>query len=788
MTIRVRVLLGFAVVLVLTLFVAGVGWHSLGLYAVRVDSAATAQELVARINALNAVAARRLSAHGNADGATVAALASARDSLAKLGRTGQASATPSDIAALSADLDKIEHALADYAAEAAAKARLGASHEEVSREFEAIASRIAEDMKAKINAADTELTETAKGVEAREADMFMANFLMQKLSELKLAERDFLATPDETTKAALQHALDGTLPAVKRLSRNDITKAEAADVAAEIDRYRAALDADMDEEARNTLSVRFDALRQAGLAVPRAITSAATALHQRNRDALDRNVAASELYEKARNLLSLAQAVQRDEQRLVSDGDKAIEPTIDAAVTELLSLGQSLLYSVGTTPEQRQTIEALIAKAKEFQASLPLITQANERQQTLARSVTDAVASFAERARGIGDAVTVEMGNAHGRSRALLASGAGLAALLGALSAWLVVRGVTRPISRLARAMVRLARGEHDIALEPVRSRDEIGAMAASVEVFRDNAAERARLEAEMRAAAAERTKRQAEIDRLIAEFRASVTTLLAGVEERMHRMGDTARSMTRMAEEARAQADQANNASAQAAGSVHSVASAAGELDASFAQIAGQVARADDVVRGAAGLAQRTNAGMSALAEGAQAIGTVVELIRAIAGQTNLLALNATIEAARAGEAGRGFAVVASEVKILATQTARATEEIAGQITGIQASTKEAVSAIGAITSTMDDINRVTTSIAETVSEQGAATQAIARNVTEAAEGTGLATRNVDRLAHAIAEAGNAAGEVLASTEALAGAARDLRAAVDGFLGRVAA
>jgi methyl-accepting chemotaxis protein len=354
--------------------------------------------------------------------------------------------------------------------------------------------------------------------------------------------------------------------------------------------------------------------------------------------------------------------------------------------------------------------------------------------------------------------------------------------------AFLIARGISRPLAALRKAMLEIAENRPMSAGLDVSRKDEIGEMARAVEVFRDNATERASLEAEAHAEQTARSERQTRVDTLIADFRASVGTVLGAVDGSMERLETTARTLSGVAGEATSQASAAAGASEQAAGNVQSVASGAEQLGASMNEIARQVAQANTVVKDATGLAARTNAGVAGLADAAERIGNVVELIRAIAAQTNLLALNATIEAARAGEAGKGFAVVASEVKSLASQTAKATEEIGTQVAGIQGSTKEAVEAIAAIAATMDEINRVTSVIAGTVEEQTTVTREIARNVAMAADGTSAVSGNIAEVTTAISSANKSATDVLGATGELADAAKRLQSSVDGFLAQVAA
>jgi methyl-accepting chemotaxis protein len=359
--------------------------------------------------------------------------------------------------------------------------------------------------------------------------------------------------------------------------------------------------------------------------------------------------------------------------------------------------------------------------------------------------------------------------------------------VLGGVTIW-IARGISGPLTQLRSAMLDLAESRPISVKLDTERRDEIGEMARAVDVFRDNAAVRATLEDKTRGEEAARAERQAKVDRLIGEFRSSVGTVLSAVDASMKKLENTASSLQTVASDASGQATSAKGASEQAAGNVQGVAAASEELGTSVAEIGRQVEKANSVVKEATTMATKTNTEVAALADAARKIGDVIGLIQAIAAQTNLLALNATIEAARAGEAGKGFAVVASEVKGLASQTAKATEEISAQVAGIQSSTQQAVDAIGQIAMVMDEINQFTSAIASTIEEQIATTGEITRNVNLAAEGTSAVAGNISMVTNAIGAATRSADDVLGATGELKGAARRLQGAVDGFLREVAA
>ncbi len=358
----------------------------------------------------------------------------------------------------------------------------------------------------------------------------------------------------------------------------------------------------------------------------------------------------------------------------------------------------------------------------------------------------------------------------------------------GGISVLYVRRRLVQRLTSIGNAMQRLSSGETDLAVPAIADRDEIGEMARSLEVFRAGEIERRGYAARREAEQAAQRERAGTIERMIGEFRAAVTAVIAAVTDNISRMETTARTLSSIAGEADSQARAASNSSETTSSNVRGVAGATEELGTSIGQISEQAAQANAVVERAAEIAETANQQIGRLTDGANRIGDVIKLIRAIADQTNLLALNATIEAARAGEAGRGFAVVASEVKTLASQTAKATEEIAAQIGAIQGSTADAVEAIRSIGKVMGDISRFTATIAAAVEEQSASTQMISQSVQQAATGAKDLAGNMATVTEAIEETNRAASAVLEAAGALTDQSGTLQSAVDDFLTRVAA
>jgi methyl-accepting chemotaxis protein len=355
--------------------------------------------------------------------------------------------------------------------------------------------------------------------------------------------------------------------------------------------------------------------------------------------------------------------------------------------------------------------------------------------------------------------------------------------------AWLIGRSISRPLDQLGARMRGLADGALDADIPGIERGDEVGAMAATVQIFKDNALrirglEKVEAETQQRAAA----ERRAAMENIADDFERSVKGIVSSVATAAAGMQTTAQSMTATASDASARAATVGAASDSASNNVGTVAAAAEELSSSVAEISRQVTQSSKIASQAVGDAKRTNATVKVLSTGAEKIGEVVKLIHSIAAQTNLLALNATIEAARAGESGRGFAVVASEVKALANQTAKATEEIATQVSAMQSSTSEAVLSIGGITETIAQMSEITTSIAASVQQQGEATREIARNIQSAAAGSSEISAHIGGVTMAAAATGLAASDVLSNARELDNQSSMLRHAVGEFLAKVRA
>jgi methyl-accepting chemotaxis protein len=352
----------------------------------------------------------------------------------------------------------------------------------------------------------------------------------------------------------------------------------------------------------------------------------------------------------------------------------------------------------------------------------------------------------------------------------------------------MVRRRIVQPIVDITASMSRLASGDSSGETPASDRRDEIGAMAAAVQVFKDNMITANRLAAEQSAENDAKMRRAHVIDDLTKSFESRIGELVNGLSSSSTMMETAARSMSSTASTTNRQAGVVANASEQTSSNVQMVASATEELTSSISEISRQVAQSSQISTRAVEDARRTGETAQSLALGAQKIGDVVTLIQTIAAQTNLLALNATIEAARAGEAGRGFAVVASEVKSLAGQTAKATTEISEQVAAIQGASDQTVAAIRNVVNVITEIDQIGNAIAAAVEEQGSATKEIARNVQQAAHGTQDVTSNISGVQQAANDTGAAAEQVLGAAEQLSQQSKDLASQVNRFLADVRA
>ncbi|MET7247949.1 methyl-accepting chemotaxis protein [Methylobacterium sp. EM32] len=777
MTIKARLLCGFSVMLALTAGVAASGWVSLSGFAQRVDTANAAQVLAGRVGDLALAAERSLhDATGRGEGAVT-------DGLARV-HAGIVAVPGAE--AMARGTDAFARTRTAYAAEQERKARVQAEHLRLIEDLQGAAGRIGAAQKARLAAASQALQESVEALKEAATAGSLTGSAVRGTLEMRNGEQ---APGGDRAAVAERYRLLSAI--LKRLAAQDAMRVPAKAAVDALDDYFDAIDLGPEETGRaetgraETITKAFTAIMAALREVEQVQSDAGAAVQARLRAEQDRVEQAAALLGASAEALDAAKSLQIAEIALFSARD---EGAAVVASADALTKAVETILRVETDPAARRSIEDLIAKVRDIKGQVPGIVQANGAQAAILGERDGHLTTLVAAARQAGDGELARIGSERRAAEILLLVGVALAASLGIAAALWLARGIVRPIGQLGAAMRALAAGDLSAAVPARERRDEIGAMARAVGVFRDALVAKARSDADAAEAARTEAERAARLGTLTAGFEDTMTSSTRGLSQAADTMQDTAASMSAAAARTNARSAEVADAAERTSANVETVAAATEEMAISIREIARQVAHSAGIATNAVGRARETDAVIAALAAGAERIGEVVVLIQGIAGQTNLLALNATIEAARAGEAGRGFAVVAAEVKQLAGQTAKATEEIGDQIARIQGATREAVAALSAIGGVIGEMSEIATGITAAMEQQGAATQEIARNVGEAAQGTQVVSTGIRDVRRDAEGAGAAAARVLAAAEALAGTATGLRGEVDAFLGGVKA
>jgi methyl-accepting chemotaxis protein len=592
------------------------------------------------------------------------------------------------------------------------------------------------------------------------------------LARMQIAAKDFVAQPsddligsfDEGHRTALQ-TLDTIGVSLNEVQRNDL------------DGVRRKL---------GELKLNFDALAQEQQQLGYTANDGIRKLLEESGSTVEHTISAGMSWLSAADRTKLLASLS-NMRRYEAQYRQGLQKSVWESFFKEFRTFSEILQAVNVDPALKTGLDN---EVKTYSANLAQWNRRFENTQQLLRDTTqstqqlmpeaDKIIKLAEQRASVASAA---LSASQARTKQFIIWVGFAAVLIGLAFSWWIGRSITRPLSGLAQAMSKLASGDTSAVIPATQVKDELGAMARTVLVFRDTMIERERLAAGQAAASREREKRGETIAAIIGRFESSVDKVLGKVREAAQRLEITSTQLNSAADEVSNEARTAEQRVGVASGNVTAAAGSVEELAASIGEIAAQATRSTEVAGRAVKDAQRTVHTMSALGSAATRIGEVVGLIQAIAGQTNLLALNATIEAARAGEAGKGFAVVASEVKSLAGQTAKATEEIAGQVGAIQTAVADAAQAIEQVNDIIEEISTIASTVAVTVEEQNRAVAQIAEGVNRASSEAQNGAQAMGRVAGASKDARAAAAHVKALADTLSTEAESLNGEVRSFL-----
>ena len=610
------------------------------------------------------------------------------------------------------------------------------------------------------------------------------------LQRAQIQLRDYMLAPsDEAAKAVSQRIGDmekAIAEAGTRLQKRPDMMDKVNIFTKDVQEYKNNTEKVFALETRRR-SIARDTLDKQGADMEHELTAAIA-----NATKVGNAEAASKLAEILKELLTAEVYIQRFFRTYAADH-------AEKARKELTVMGDSIakLVPLLKVEENKKLLAQVETQRKTFAAAMEEAFKAiNERNKLFGEDMTKLANEMTHAADEVTKTLREYQENLSSRAQAeaeleelITAIVAAVGLLFGISAAWLIGMGISRPIKAMTAAMQELANGNKSVEIPGTDHKDEIGDMAGTVQVFKDNAIAVDRMQAEAKEAEIRAAKEKKELMQKMAnDFDSSVGGIVNAVSSAATELESSAQAMSATAEETSRQAGAVAAASEEASANVQTVASAAEELSSSISEISRQVSQSAKIAAGAVEEANRANDMIQGLVQAAQKIGEVVELITSIADQTNLLALNATIEAARAGDAGKGFAVVAAEVKNLAKQTAKATEEIGDQIGGIQAATKDSVTAIQSIGKVIGEINQISSAIAAAVEEQGAATKEIARNVEQASAGTKEVSSNIAGVTQAAGETGQASAQIQTAAKELSQQSETLRNQVDKFIAQIRA
>ncbi|AWJ90260.1 methyl-accepting chemotaxis protein [Azospirillum baldaniorum] len=797
MTIGTRIALGFAAVLLMTVAVAFVGWNSLRTYAGRVDLAAHTAELDARLKTVRIEEARFVTERDSKAADNVPGM------LDRLRDEAQGTRSALEDAGSIRLVDEILAGIAGYrsafanfvAQDAEARARTQ-SMETRAQALREIAEKIGKQQSDRYDQNMVSLKDAEHAVRQSRDTSDRADRLIEMVLEARRLQSDFAHTRNPATMAAAGEAIAALLANAEAIEK-DLVGTNDEELAQRIvtiaGAYRMVFDQARAEGAGEPASGRIQALDRHALEIQNLAhemqenqAMVSSALQEAANFAQSEVNEAVQLRGIAMRLIQGAQSAMLGQRDFILMNGEDARARVHGAVKETLGLATQA-GAVLVDSEGRALIAAITDAAQAFDREFAALVTTSENQRTASKTMAKAAGDVSEQVARLVSIQRDDRENGRNGAELIIIIGAAVALALGMVMAWIIDRAITHPMHAMTKAMGRLAEGDLTVDIPGGDRKDELRAMADALSVFKENALEMQRMEGER-----EEMRRQIDADRrrtmneFANGFEQAVSGVVLSLTESAGNLGRDAQEMSSDAALTTAKSSAVAAASEQASSNVQTVAAAAEELSSSIAEISRQLNSSSQVAVGAAAKATETNGIVEGLAEAAQRIGQVVDLIGEIAEQTNLLALNATIEAARAGEAGKGFAVVATEVKNLAGQTAKATEEISSQVAQMQAATGGAVGAIRTISDAVGTISSTVTEIARAMEQQGLATREIAQNVNQAAEGTQEVMHHIAEVTNAATKTGGAADAVLSASRTLARQAEHLRSEVQGFLNKV--